>query len=62
MKYEKLIDYSIDFFEEFIKAFDYINLNDDIKNLEHNLNILKNKAIRSRDFIKHYKEHLDEKV
>lgn len=56
MNNAELIEYALSFFQEFIKGVDYIK-NDNPENLEHNLNNLKNKAIRSYDFIKYHKNN-----
>lgn len=57
MTKDELINYSLDFFQEFINGFKYVKL-DKPEMLEHDLNNLKAKAIRSYDFIKHYKDEI----
>ena len=53
MTQDELLEYSLGFFEGLIKQFDLIDY-DDPETLKHNLENIKNKAIRSYDFIKHY--------
>lgn len=55
MTKDELIELAMGFFECFIDRFNYVHL-DKPEMLEHDLNNIKGEAIRSYDFIKHYKE------
>lgn len=56
MTQDELVEYSLRFFEGLIKQFDSIDY-DDPETLKHNLENIKNKVIRSYNFINHYKNY-----